>query len=403
MNVLLTLILRDLQDQQDAVIVLSSGIVQMEFMMEKTTNQYLLLTPGPLTTTATVRAAMLQDWCTWDDDYNQDIVEVIRAELVKLATKHQGYTSVLMQGSGSASVEATIGSVMTDDDKLLVVSNGTYGERMGEIAQYLKIDHHVIRLAETEYPTATQIADILDADNTITHVAMVHCETTTGMLNPIAAICDVVKTRNKIMILDAMSSFGGIPLDIGELGIDFMISSANKCIQGVPGFAFVIAKQSQLELCEGRSRSLALDLYAQWQCMQQHQGKWRFTSPTHTVRAFYQAIIELKQEGGVNARHQRYLTNQYLLVSGMQNLGFRCLLSEDLHSPIITSFLSPTHPRYDFKLFYNELKNKGFVIYPGKVSNADCFRIGNIGDVYPDDINRLIAVIKTSMYWRDEN
>ncbi len=146
---------------------------------------------------------------------------------------------------------------------------------------------------------------------------MVHCETTTGMLNPIAAICDVVKTRNKIMILDAMSSFGGIPLDIGELGIDFAVSSANKCIQGVP-VAFVIAKQSQLELCEGRAQSLAFDLYAQWQCMQQHQGKWRFTSPTHTVRAFYQAIIELKQEGGVNVRHQRYLTNQYLLVSGMQ-------------------------------------------------------------------------------------
>lgn len=371
--------------------------------MENTTNQYLLLTPGPLTTTQTVREAMLKDWCTWDDDYNKEIVEVIRTDLVKLATEHQGYTTVLMQGSGSASVEATIGSVMADNDKLLVISNGTYGERMGEIAQYLKINYQVVTLSETEYPSAIQVADILDADSTITHVAMVHCETTTGMLNPVAAICDVVKSRNKIMILDAMSSFGGIPLDIGDLGIDFMISSANKCIQGVPGFAFVIAKQSQLEMCAGRARSLSLDLYAQWQCMQQNQGKWRFTSPTHTVRAFYQAMIELNQEGGVNARHQRYTSNQSLLVEGMEKLGFSCLLARHLHSPIITSFLSPTHPNYDFKLFYNELKNKGFVIYPGKVSNADCFRIGNIGDVYPKDISRLITTIETSMYWCNNN
>ncbi|MEC6797322.1 2-aminoethylphosphonate--pyruvate transaminase [Photobacterium sp. S4TG1] len=371
--------------------------------MENTTNQYLLLTPGPLTTTTTVRAAMLQDWCTWDDDYNHDIVEVIRAELVNLATQHQGYTSVLMQGSGSASVEATIGTVMTDDDKLLVISNGTYGERMGEIARYLKINHRVMTLAETECPKAVQVANILDSDPAITHVAMVHCETTTGILNPIDAICDVVKTRNKIMILDAMSSFGGIPFDMGALGIDFMISSANKCIQGVPGFAFVIAKQSQLELCQGRARSLVLDLYAQWQCMQQQQGKWRFTSPTHTVRAFHQAMIELQQEGGVNARYQRYKTNQSLLVKGMQQLGFRCLLSKNVHSPIITSFLSPIHKQYVFKLFYNELKNKGFVIYPGKVSDADCFRIGNIGDVYPNDIKQLIIAIKTSMYWCNDD
>ncbi|PSW18276.1 2-aminoethylphosphonate--pyruvate transaminase [Photobacterium sanctipauli] len=362
-------------------------------------NQYLLLTPGPLSTSRTVREAMLKDWCTWDDDYNKEIVEVIRSQLVSLATKQAGYTSVLMQGSGTASVEATIGSVIPQDGKLLVVNNGAYGERIGQIAQYLNIAHHIIELGEVAQPSAQQVVDILDSDPAITHVAMVHCETTTGMLNPVAAVCDVVKSRNKIMILDAMSSFGGIPLDTGELGIDFMISSANKCIQGVPGFGFVIAKQSELEKCQGVARSLSLDLFDQWQCMEKNHGKWRFTSPTHTVRAFHQAMIELNDEGGVDARYQRYSSNQHILVEGMEKLGFKCLLDKSLHSPIITSFYSPEHPEYDFKKFYSVLKENGFVIYPGKVSNADCFRIGNIGDVHNDDMHRLINAIASAMYW----
>ncbi|KJF91768.1 2-aminoethylphosphonate--pyruvate transaminase [Photobacterium leiognathi] len=368
--------------------------------MENSTNQYLLLTPGPLTTTRTVREAMLKDWCTWDDDYNKEIVEVIRTKLVTLATHHQGYTSVLMQGSGSASVEATIGTVMPANGKLLVINNGAYGQRIGQIAQYLKIDHHVIELSEVEQPDLEHIAALLDSDSTITHVAMVHCETTTGMLNPIEAVCKLVKSRNKIMILDAMSSFGGIPMDLGELGVDFMISSANKCIQGVPGFGFVIAKTDELLKCQGQARSLSLDLYDQWDCMEKNHGKWRFTSPTHTVRAFYQAMLELEQEGGVAARYQRYVTNQRILVEGMETLGFRCLLPQSLHSPIITSFYSPSDTDYDFKHFYSLLKAQGFVIYPGKVSNADCFRIGNIGDVHNDDIYRLIDAIRRTMFWQ---
>ena len=179
--------------------------------MENLDNQYLLLTPGPLSTSRTVREAMLKDWCTWDDEYNKDIVEVIRAQLVELATDVEGYTSVLMQGSGTASVEATIGTVIPQDGKLLVVNNGAYGERIGQIAQYLNIEHTIIELGEVAQPSAEQVAEILEADTSITHVAMVHCETTTGMLNPVEAVCDVVKSRNKIMILDAMSSFGGIP------------------------------------------------------------------------------------------------------------------------------------------------------------------------------------------------
>ncbi|WP_315904856.1 2-aminoethylphosphonate--pyruvate transaminase [Vibrio fluvialis] len=362
-------------------------------------NDYLLLTPGPLSTTETVREAMLKDWCTWDDEYNKDIVEVIRQKLVALATRHSGYTSVLMQGSGTASVEATIGSTLSQHGKLLVVDNGAYGARIAQIAAYLYIDCAIVSPGETAQPSVEHIEACLQQDTTITHVAIVHCETTTGMLNPIAEVVALAKKYGKTVIVDAMSSFGGIPMDIGDLGIDFMISSANKCIQGVPGFGFVIAKQSELEQCQGQARSLSLDLYDQWQCMEKNHGKWRFTSPTHTVRAFYQALLELEQEGGIAARHLRYQANQTTLVRGMQSLGFTPLLDVSLHSPIITSFYSPTHPDYQFAEFYQRLKAQGFVIYPGKVSHADCFRIGNIGDVHPHDIERLIEAVQNAMYW----
>ncbi|WP_026958658.1 2-aminoethylphosphonate--pyruvate transaminase [Aliagarivorans taiwanensis] len=362
-------------------------------------NDYLLLTPGPLSTSESVRVAMLKDWCTWDDDYNKDIVEVIRGKLVALATNQPGYTSVLMQGSGTASVEATIGSAIDPQGKLLVVNNGAYGARIAQIASYLNIPCKVVAPGETAQPSLDAIAQHLKQDDSITHVATVHCETTTGILNPIEAICKLAKDHGKTMIVDAMSSFGGIPMDVGELGIDFLISSANKCIQGVPGFGFVIAKQSELDKCKGQARSLSLDLYDQWHCMEVNHGKWRFTSPTHTVRAFYQALLELEAEGGIAARHKRYKENQKVLVQGMRSLGFTPLLDESLHSPIITSFYSPEHSDYDFKRFYLNLKQRGFVIYPGKVSNADCFRIGNIGEVYPADIERLIAAVQQSMYW----
>ncbi|CAM3139510.1 2-aminoethylphosphonate--pyruvate transaminase [Vibrio rarus] len=364
-------------------------------------NEYLLLTPGPLSTSEGVRNAMLKDWCTWDADYNKDIVEVIRCKLVTLATKHAGYTSVLMQGSGTACVESTIGSSLPVNGKLLVINNGAYGARMAQIARYLKIDCQLLSPGETNVPSVTQLETLLIEDPSITHFALVHCETTTGILNPIQELIAVAKRHNKVVILDAMSSFAGINMDIGDLDVDFMISSANKCVQGVPGFGFIIAKQSQLEQCKGQARSLSLDLYDQWLCMQNHQGKWRFTSPTHTVRAFYQALMELEEEGGIHSRAKRYATNQKNLVAGMRRLGFNTLLADNLHSPIITAFYSPTHKNYQFNEFYLRLKEQGFVIYPGKVSNADCFRIGNIGEVYPDDIHRLIDAMSHAMYWRD--
>ncbi|WP_323904017.1 MULTISPECIES: 2-aminoethylphosphonate--pyruvate transaminase [Aeromonas] len=366
---------------------------------------YLLLTPGPLSTTATVRAAMLQDSCTWDADYNQGVVEPIRRELVRLATgpEYQSdYSAVLLQGSGSYVVESVLGSAIGVDECLLIINNGAYGARMGEMARCLGLRHHELDCGETTRPEPAAIEAMLARHPEITHLAMVHCETTTGMLNPLDEVAALCLRRGIRLIVDAMSSFGGIPIDMGRLGIEFLISSANKCIQGVPGFGFVIARRAALTACAGRARSVSLDLHAQWQTMEQQGGKWRFTSPTHTVLAFAQALRELDEEGGIEARHQRYSENQRTLVDGMAALGFAPLLPEQWQSPIITAFYSPAHPDYRFADFYQRLKAQGFVIYPGKVSQADCFRIGNIGDVTPERVRCLLAAMASACYWQGD-
>ncbi|MBL0476717.1 2-aminoethylphosphonate--pyruvate transaminase [Aeromonas veronii] len=366
---------------------------------------YLLLTPGPLSTTATVRAAMLQDSCTWDADYNQGVVEPIRRELVRLATgpEYQSdYSAVLLQGSGSYVVESVLGSAIGVDECLLIINNGAYGARMGEIARCLGLRHHELDCGETTRPEPAAIEAMLARHPEITHLAMVHCETTTGMLNPLEEVAGLCQRRGIRLIVDAMSSFGGIPIDMGRLGIEFLISSANKCIQGVPGFGFVIARRAALAACAGRARSVSLDLHAQWQTMEQQGGKWRFTSPTHTVLAFAQALRELDEEGGIEARHQRYSENQRTLVDGMAALGFAPLLPEQWQSPIITAFYSPAHPDYRFADFYQRLKAQGFVIYPGKVSQTDCFRIGNIGDVTPERVRDLLAAMASACYWQGD-
>lgn len=354
---------------------------------------YLLLTPGPLTTSETVKQVMMSDWCTWDADYNMGIVEKIRRQLVELAAGcPDDYTAVLMQGSGTFCVEATLGTVVRPADRLLVAANGAYGKRMGVIASYYGLNCHMLNFEETQAVSAEAIDAYLTEHPEVTHVSVVHCETTTGVLNPLEAIARVVKGHGKVLIVDAMSSFGGVPVDMSDLGIDFLISSANKCIQGVPGFGFVIARRALLEQCQGVARSLSLDLYDQWMTMEKGHGKWRFTSPTHVVRAFMQALAELQAEGGVAARHARYCENHRTLVSGMRRLGYKTLLPDEIQSPVITSFYYPTAD-FDFNAFYQQLKARGFVIYPGKISQADTFRIGNIGDVFPADFERLVEAV----------
>lgn len=354
---------------------------------------YLLLTPGPLTTSRTVRQAMLADYSTWDADYNV-IVQRVRQGIVRLATELPGYTCTLIQGSGTFAVEATIGSVVPPGGKMVIVSNGAYGKRMVEIAARLRIDHLEVEHGETDPPAVDRIGAILAADPAVTHVAMAHCETTTGMLNPAEEVGRLTREHGRKYILDAMSSFAGVPMTMESVAADFLISSANKCVQGVPGFAFVVARRSEMESIRGWARSLSLDLWDQWQEMEAKGGKWRYTSPTHVVCAFAQALAELEEEGGVEARHRRYCENQRRLAEGMEAIGFRPLLPRRWQSPIITSFYNPSDPNHSFEVFYDKLKARRFVIYPGKVSQADCFRIGTIGHVFPDDIDQLLAAIR---------
>lgn len=301
----------------------------------------MFLFTGSLSTSETVREAMLQDWCTWDKDYNEGIVTPIRKGLLAIAGLDEDeYTDVLLQGSGAYCVEATIGTAVKPADKLLILANGAYGKRMAQIAEYYHIDHVLVSLHETELVTDEVARKALEANPGITHLSMVHSETTTGLLNPIEEVAEVLKGRNITFIVDAMSSFGGVPIDMKKLDIDFLVSSANKCIQGVPGFGFIIAKKDKLIATKGNARSLSLDIYAQWETMEKGGGKWRFTSPTHVVHAFYQAMKELNEEGGIAARSERYKQNHRTLVDGMRALGFKTLLPDALQGPIITSFLT---------------------------------------------------------------
>jgi 2-aminoethylphosphonate-pyruvate transaminase len=362
-------------------------------------NPYILLTPGPLSTSLTVKQVMLRDWCTWDDDYKQ-LIQDIRHKLVTIATRYDGYTCVLMQGSGTFCVESVVTTAVPDGGKLLVLANGVYGRRIAQIAERLGIDFLMHDAGDTAQPDLDQLEQTLSADTAISHVAVVHCETTTGMLNPIEAIGRIVKAHDRVYIVDAMSSFGGIPLDTCYVGADYLISSANKCIQGVPGFGFIIARSAELAKTRGRARSLSLDLFDQWETMEKDAGKWRFTSPTHTVRAFAQALQELEIEGGIAKRCRRYCENHRLLVEGMQALDFETLLPPENQSPIITAFHSPGDDGWAFDKFYQHLKQKGFVIYPGKVTEADTFRIGTIGYIQPEDISRLLKAVAGAIYWR---
>jgi 2-aminoethylphosphonate-pyruvate transaminase len=319
------------------------------------------------------------------------VVQNIRRRLAGLAGPAAGdFTTVLMQGSGSFAVESVLGGVVPQAGRLLILSNGAYGQRMVRMAEVLKLPYRALAWPETEALTPAVVDKALAEDQAITQVALVHCETTTGILNPLPELTRVVKARGKTLIVDAMSSFGGLEFDAG--GLDFIISSANKCIQGVPGFAFVLARRSELEKCRGLARSHCLDLYDQWREMDK-EGKWRFTSPTHVVRAFLQALEELEAEGGPARRQARYTENQRILVQGMRALGFETFLPDSLQSPIITAFKYPG-PNFDFPEFYRQVKARGFVLYPGKISRADTFRIGSIGEVYPEDMRRLLAVIR---------
>ena len=354
-------------------------------------NTYKLLTPGPLTTTMTVKEQMLFDHCTWDDDYKK-ITQEIRAELVRIACcDPEVYTAVLLQGSGTFGDEAVLTSLVGDDEKVLICSNGAYGDRMVEICRHARVPHAVYAEPYHEIPQVDKVAAALDADPAITHVMMVHSETTTGLLNDVAAVGALCHERGKVFMVDAMSSFACVEMPVQDWHIDVLVSSANKGVQGVPGFSFILCRRDVLEASAGKARSLSMDLYDQWRVMER-DGKWRYTSPTHVVIAFRQALRELEEEGGIPARAARYAENQRLLTERMEALGFKVYLTHH-QGPIITTFLYPEDADYTFAELYDYIKDRGYVIYPGKLTEEDTFRIGNIGEIYPADIMNVTDAI----------
>lgn len=339
---------------------------------------------------------MLRDLGSRDIEF-VNTVKFVRSGLLALGNlSNDEYTAIPMQGSGTFAVESVITTfVPRKGGKLLLISNGSYGSRIELIAKTLGIDLVHLKYAETEHPDLAAVEDVLKKDKTITNVACVHCETSSGIINPVEAIGQIVKKHNPAAsyFVDAMSSFGGVPLDLKAGNIHFLVSSANKCIQGVPGFGFVLADRARLAKCAGQSRSLSLDLVGQVAGLD-NDGQFRFTPPTHSLLAFATALRELNAEGGVSARAERYKTNKAVLQKGMTEMGFRELLSPAVSSYIITTYHFPADPRFVFSQFYSRLSDKGFVIYPGKVTQADCFRIGSIGALTPENVKALLQAVR---------
>lgn len=354
--------------------------------------QRILLTPGPLTTSTAVKQAMQIDIGTRDQEF-QDIVQDIRKNLLSLAhADDEKYSCILLQGSGTYGVESVLTSVIRPKDKVLILSNGAYGDRMEQICNIGNIPCEKISFSMIHALPINEIESYI-AQEDITHVAYIHCETTAGVLNDMEAIQKLIKKHNKISIVDAMSSFGSMEIDVDSLDVDFMITSANKCLHGVPGICIIFAKKDILNSCKGICKSMSLDLYAQYQYMEQFHGSFRYTSPTHVLLALQQALYELNETGGIKERYKRYLTIQKKIRDAMYAQGFETLVDSKEQSPIITTYLYPED--FDFPAFYAYFKQNGFLLYNGKLPDINAFRIGNIGHIEDKDIQEFIKLLST--------
>ena len=358
---------------------------------QPTPTQPILLTPGPLITSPQTRAAMLADWGSWDGAFNALTASVCR-DLVAIVHGEAEHVCVPLQGSGTFAVEAALGTLVPRDGKVLVPDNGGYCKRMVRILQCLGREVVVLAHAEQAPADPARIDAALAADPKITHVAQVHCETGTGILNPLADIARIVERHGRRLIVDAMSSYAAIPIDARAVRFDALIAASGKCLEGVPGMGFVIARRSALEAAAGNSPSLVLDLADQWQYLQR-TGQWRFTPPTHVVAALRAALDQYHAEGGLPARLARYTVNCTALVSGMRALGFATFLPDALQAPIIVTFHSPPDPKYAFAEFYTKVRGRGFILYPGKLTEVDTFRVGCIGAIDPETLRSAVAAI----------
>ncbi|XP_071793265.1 2-aminoethylphosphonate--pyruvate transaminase-like [Asterias amurensis] len=359
-------------------------------------NDKKLYTPGPLNVSLSTKEAMLVDLGSRDLEF-MDTVKYIRSKLLEIAgVSSDDFTSVPVQGSGTFAIEAVFTtSVPRTNGKVLVLENGAYGVRIGQILNALGIQTKTLKFLEDEKVDVKMVEKELMKDQSFTNVAMVHSETSSGVLNPIKEIGVLVEKHlpDASYLVDAMSSFGAIDIDMEGSNIDFLVSSANKCLEGVPGFSYAICRKERLRKCKGWSRSLVLDLVAQWEVLER-TGQFRFTPPTHAMLAFRQALLEYEKEGGLSGRAQRYKENCQIIRDGMKSFGFKTLLDASHEGYIITSFYFPQHSNFDFQDFYSGLKEKGQVIYPGKVTKAACFRIGNIGHLFPRDMRHLLSCVK---------
>jgi 2-aminoethylphosphonate-pyruvate transaminase len=351
----------------------------------------ILLTPGPLTTTLRTKLAMLRDWGSWDSEFVA-LTASLRQRLLAIAAGETSHVVVPLQGSGTFAVEAAVATVVPRDGHLLVLDNGAYCKRLGKVASLMGRRTTVMPHAEDQAVSVEALAAALRADPGISHVGLVHCETGTGVLNPLREVAELCRHHGKGLVVDAMSSFGALPTQVGELGVDALIAASGKCLEGVPGMGFVFIRKAVLAACEGRSHSLAMDLFDQHAYMEK-TGQWRFTPPTHVVAALHEACVQFEEEGGRPARLARYTDNCRVLVEGMAVLGFEPFLPPSLQAPIIVTFHAPPVPGYDFKRLYAETKRRGFILYPGKLTEVETFRVGCIGAIGGNEMRQAVDAV----------
>ena len=358
----------------------------------------ILLTPGPLTTSLRTKLAMLKDWGSWDTDFIA-VTASVRERLLDIIHGHDTHTVVPLQGSGTFSVEAAVATVVptaSEGGHVLVLDNGAYCKRAAKLTQLMGRRASVLPFAEAEPVSPSALNERLAADPSITHVVLIHCETGTGVLNPLAEVAAVCERHGKGLIVDAMSSFGALPIDAREIRFDALVAASGKCLEGVPGMGFVFLHQAILADCAGRSQSLAMDLHDQWQYMQA-TGQWRFTPPTHVLVALSEAISQFVEEGGQPARLARYADNCATLIDGMRALGFKPFLRPELQAPIIVTFHAPADSAYDFKRFYEAVKQRGFILYPGKLTEVETFRVGCIGAIGRNEMAQAVNAVAAGL------
>jgi 2-aminoethylphosphonate-pyruvate transaminase len=355
----------------------------------------ILLTPGPLTTTLRTKLAMLKDWGSWDADFNS-VTARVRQSLLKILHATDSHVVVPLQGSGTFSVEAAVATLVPHDGHVLVLDNGAYCKRAAKLTTLMGRWASSLAFDESRPVDPVALEEFLQGDPSVTHVVLIHCETGAGVHNPLQAVADVCARYQVGLIVDAMSSFAALEIDARTTRFDALIAASGKCLEGVPGMGFVFIRKEVLAACEGRSQSLAMDLYDQYVYMEK-TGQWRFTPPTHVVVALAEAIAQFEEEGGQPARLARYTRNFQALMAGMAALGFKPFLDPAVQAPIIVTFLAPEFPGYDFKRFYAAVRQRGFLLYPGKLTQIETFRVGCIGAIGPQDMEQAVHAIAMAL------